>query len=248
METLPDKIHVLHVEDDEEFAELAAHFLERNGYELSVKTAGDAEEALGYLAEQSFDCVVSDYRMPGLSGIEFLEEIRDEHPDLPFVLFTGQGSEEVASEAISEGVSDYLQKQTGTEQFELLANRIRNAVEKKYAQSNYSELFEKISAGATIIDPETGAIEEANQRFAEMLDRDVEDVVGRRPAELSPDEPPFSHERASRLLRETEDEDTRTFEWKYLRDDGQEVWVEVTLTPTQLNDRDRMLAIVREIS
>jgi signal transduction histidine kinase len=54
--------------------------------------------------------------------------VRADYPDLPFILYTGRGSEEVASEAISAGATDYLQKQSGTEQCELLANRIRNAV------------------------------------------------------------------------------------------------------------------------
>lgn len=81
------------------------------------------------LADAEFDCVVSAHEMPGRNGIEFLELVREEYPDLPFVLFTGKGSEAVASDAISAGVTDYLQKGSGTEQYELLANRIVNAVD-----------------------------------------------------------------------------------------------------------------------
>lgn len=65
--------------------------------------------------------------MPGMNGIEFLESVRAIDEDLPFILFTGKGSEEVASEAISAGVTDYLQKQSGTDQYTILANRITNA-------------------------------------------------------------------------------------------------------------------------
>lgn len=54
--------------------------------------------------------------------------IRQHYPDLPFILFTGRGSEEIASDAIAVGVTDYLQKGTGTDQYEVLANRIENAV------------------------------------------------------------------------------------------------------------------------
>jgi DNA-binding NtrC family response regulator len=54
--------------------------------------------------------------MPGVDGLEFLASVREEYPDLPFILFTGKGSEEIASEAISRGVTDYLQKETGTDQ------------------------------------------------------------------------------------------------------------------------------------
>lgn len=53
--------------------------------------------------------------MPGLDGLDVLERVRGEYPDLPFILFTGKGSEEIASDAISKGVTDYLQKGGGTE-------------------------------------------------------------------------------------------------------------------------------------
>jgi GAF domain-containing protein len=75
--------------------------------------------------------VVSDYDMPGENGIEFLERVRSTYPDLSFGLFTGQGDEDVASEAISAGVSDYLQKGTGTEQYAVLADRVGNLVEQR---------------------------------------------------------------------------------------------------------------------
>jgi DNA-binding NtrC family response regulator len=124
-----EEIRVLHVDDEPEFAELVASYLERSERRLSVETATSASEGFDRLADTRFDCVVSDYDMPGRSGIEFLEAVQDEHPDLPFILYTGKGSEDVASEAISAGVTDYLQKRPGPDQYTLLANRIRNAVE-----------------------------------------------------------------------------------------------------------------------
>ncbi|MFB6303946.1 MAG: GAF domain-containing protein [Haloferacaceae archaeon] len=126
---MDESIRVLHVDDDADFAGLAATFLEREDDRFDVTTAADADEALDRLAEGAFDCVVSDYEMPGRDGIEFLEAVREGHPDLPFVLYTGRGSEEIASEAISAGVTDYIQKGGGTDQYTVLANRVANAVE-----------------------------------------------------------------------------------------------------------------------
>ena len=123
-------IRVLHVDDEPGFVEMAAKFLEREDSRLSVETATDTTEALDRLESDGFDCVVSDYDMPGRNGVEFLEAVRDRSPELPFVLFTGKGSEEVASEAISAGVTDYLQKEGGTEQYTILANRLVNVVER----------------------------------------------------------------------------------------------------------------------
>ena len=122
-------IRILHVDDDPDFAEMATTFVEREDDRFDIETATSADEGLARLSTADFDCVVSDYDMPGQSGIEFLEAVRGEHPALPFILYTGKGSEEVASDAISAGVTDYLHKQTGTGQYTVLANRIRNAVE-----------------------------------------------------------------------------------------------------------------------
>lgn len=125
---MTEQVRILHVDDDPAFADLAATVLERERAAFSVDTATQGTAGLDRLANAEYDCVVSDYDMPGLSGIEFLEGVRAEYPDLPFILFTGKGSEEVASEAISAGVTDYLQKGSASEQYALLANRIENAV------------------------------------------------------------------------------------------------------------------------
>ena len=124
-----DEIVVLHVDDEPDLAEMAAEFLEREDDRFTVETARSVEAALEELAGQDVDCIVSDYEMPGTDGIEFLEAVREDHPALPFVLYTGKGSEEIASEAIAAGVTDYLQKGTSLSQYAVLANRVTNAVE-----------------------------------------------------------------------------------------------------------------------
>jgi len=142
----PETIRVLHVDDEPDFGELVATFLEREDDRFVVESATSASEGLDRLDADEYDCVVSDYDMPGTDGIEFLEEIRCKHPQLPFVLFTGKGSEEVASDAISAGVTDYLQKNTGTDQYTVLANRIENAVGHFHAEQELerqNDLFRK---------------------------------------------------------------------------------------------------------
>jgi len=128
-------IRVLHVDDDLDLADLAAATLERDHDHIEVTTAASARDGLDVLAERSdaVDCVVSDYDMREMDGLDFLDAVRADYPDLPFILFTGTGSEEIASEAISAGVTDYLQK-GGTEVYPVLANRIENAVEQYRAR------------------------------------------------------------------------------------------------------------------
>lgn len=135
-----NNIFVLHVDDEPDITKLTATFLEREDARISVQTATSVDEGLKHLAESEIDCIVSDYQMPGMNGIEFLETVREDHPNLPFILYTGKGSEEVASQAISSGVTDYLQKETGTDDFTLLANRIVNGVESQRHEQRHKFL------------------------------------------------------------------------------------------------------------
>ncbi len=134
------QIDVLHVDDDKGLVEVSADFLEQQNDFLSVHTELSPSDGLEYLEENNVDCIVSDYDMPRKDGLEFLQIVRERYPNLPFILYTGKGSEQIASEAISKGVTDYLQKQTGTEQYELLANRIRNAVNQHRASQRAQQI------------------------------------------------------------------------------------------------------------
>ena len=143
MELSVDRITVLHVDDDSDFTDLTRAFLEERDGRFIVRTATSASEGLQHVSDD-VDCIVSDYDMPGQNGVEFLKRVRQEYSELPFILFTGKGSELVASDAISAGVTDYLQKQPGTNQYTLLANRIANSVgsyrSRQYLQQHKAEL------------------------------------------------------------------------------------------------------------
>ena len=159
----PEPIHILHVDDEPDFTDLAATYLQREDDRFSVHTERSASDGLDRLAEERFDCIISDYDMPGRDGIEFLEAVRDDHPELPFILFTGRGSEEVASEAISTGVTDYLQKDSGTDQYAILRNRVVNAVDRHRVDRESQRMRERMELALEVtdsvifeIDPETG--------------------------------------------------------------------------------------------
>ncbi|MFT4885081.1 MAG: PAS domain S-box-containing protein, partial [Natronomonas sp.] len=175
MSTATEPITVLHVEDDPEFAEVAKTFLEREDDRITVETATRPEAGLEFLVAHEVDCIVSDYDMPGTNGIEFLEAVRAEHPDLPFILYTGKGSEEVASDAISAGVTDYLQKETKSSQYTVLANRVINAVDQyrsKHAleasRKRLSLFFEESPLGVIEWDDDFEVVR-ANEAAEEIL-------------------------------------------------------------------------------
>jgi len=155
-------IHVLHVDDDPAFADLARASLARHAPGIVVHTETDPEAALASFSRM--DCVVSDYDMPGMNGLDLLRAVRERAPSIPFVLFTGKGSEEIASEAVSAGVTDYLQK-GGPEQYEVLANRIENAVARRRAERGFersNSLFDLVqrlsSVGGWELDVQTGRL------------------------------------------------------------------------------------------
>ncbi len=137
---MSDPIRVLHVEDDSEFAAMTAELLERQDDSITIESVRGASDALEELESREVDCIVSDYQMPGMDGIGLLETVRESHPDLPFILFTGEGSETVASSAIAAGVTDYLQKQVDGKQYELLAHRILNAVKQYRSKRRATDL------------------------------------------------------------------------------------------------------------
>ncbi|WP_336328286.1 hybrid sensor histidine kinase/response regulator [Halovenus sp. HT40] len=189
MNVLSDTVHVLHVDDEPDFAEMAATFLERENEQFVVETATAASEALDYVTENHVDCIISDYDMPDQNGIEFLEAVREECPGLPFILFTGKGSEEIASDAISAGVTDYLQKESGTSQYAVLANRIQNAVEAFTAQrerQRHLDAIETSQEGIAILDD--GRFRYVNEAYADLYGYDPEEMIGEHWELIYPDE------------------------------------------------------------
>ncbi|TKX77134.1 PAS domain S-box protein, partial [Halorubrum sp. SD626R] len=179
-------IRVLHVDDEPSFLDLAATYLERLDAEFRVRSETDVEAALDVLGDDTerIDCIVSDYEMPGADGLTFLERVRDRGFEVPFVLFTGKGSEEIASEAISAGATDYIQKQAGSDQYAVLANRVRNAVDQHRARRALAASEERLSRYieqsplGTIEYDETFQIERVNPAGEEILGYDESELVG----------------------------------------------------------------------
>lgn len=144
---MSNSIRVLHVDDQPSFGDLVAEFLERERDRIEVLTETHPKDAFERLSEDPsrIDCLVSDHDMPGQTGIELLEDVRSEYPDLPFILYTGKGSEEIASEAISAGVTDYLQKGSDASQYAVLANRIENAVSQYRTKQEAEQTRKRLS-------------------------------------------------------------------------------------------------------
>jgi PAS domain S-box-containing protein len=109
---------------------------------IEVETHTDAASVLDRLATGGVDCVVAEYELPDTDGLALLERVREAHPDLPFVLFTGRGDETVASEALSAGATDYVERTGDAEAYAVLTNRVESAVE-RYRSERAAEYTER---------------------------------------------------------------------------------------------------------
>ena len=152
-------IHVLYVDDEPALLELTKLFLEQSG-EFSVDTVVSAREAVGILRDLHYDAIISDYQMPGMNGIEFLQHVRQSGNTIPFIVFTGKGREEVVIEAINSGADSYLQKGGNPRaQFAELAEKIRQIVRRSRAEralregeARYRAIFQNASDIIRVLD------------------------------------------------------------------------------------------------
>jgi len=128
---MSENISVLHVGDNPGSGAEAATHLERQDDRFTVETVTSPTEGMDRLAADDIDCVISQYDLPDEDGIEFLDTVREAYPDLPFILVTDDGSEAVASDAISAGATDYVRKDEDVDQYDALADRIREAVRQR---------------------------------------------------------------------------------------------------------------------
>ena len=103
-----ESISVLIVEDDADFRDSSARWMQRKGHDVAAAASG--AEALSLCSRQDFDVGVFDMNMPGMSGIELLQRIRDESIDIEVIILTGQGTIETTVQAMKMGASDYLTK------------------------------------------------------------------------------------------------------------------------------------------
>jgi PAS domain S-box-containing protein len=169
-------LRLLVVDDDVTYADMAAEWLGLEG--LTVECVESAAEALTEL-EDSFDCVVSDYDMPKMDGLEFLAAVRRRGVDVPFVMHTGHGNEALASEAIAAGVTDYVPKGFSQAHFATLAARIRLAVERVRTERRFRAVFTQ-GFDAMLVANEDGYYVDANPMAERIMGLPREELLGKR--------------------------------------------------------------------
>ena len=221
-------IRVLHVDDDPSQLQIAKLILERTDPNLHVETAEDPLEALRRITHEHVDCIVTDYRMPDLNGIQLATKIR-QHTDTPIILYTGQGSEELAEEAFAIGVDDYIRKEPDPSHYQILAKRIRTAVDKHRAEShlqkseeNYRNVVDHANQGIIVI--QDGILRFVNPRITEMTEYTPEETLGKPFIDyLHPED---RHE-ALETYMNRDPSGTTFYPFRIIAKNGDVLWIEV---------------------
>ncbi|WP_319580125.1 PAS domain S-box protein [uncultured Methanospirillum sp.] len=179
------ELFILYVDDEALLLDITSLYLKSLG--LRVDTAESGRQALKKINETRYDAIVSDYQMPEMDGITLLKEIRIIYPEIPFILFTGRGREEVVIQAIECGADFYLQKGGSPRpQYTELSHKIRTAVQQRRASAALRESEARfnqvaLSAGEWIWEiDETGLFRYCNSAVEQILGYKPEELVGQK--------------------------------------------------------------------
>lgn len=147
MSNEPSKRRVLVLDDEPALCALLSERLTMEGYDC--KTCSSGEEALAVMQREPFDVVISDIRMPGMSGMEFLAESHQRHPHSAYVMVTAEDDLRVAIQAMKQGAADYLVKPI---QLESLLASVQRALDVKRMETeleNYRRNLEEMVEART---------------------------------------------------------------------------------------------------
>jgi PAS domain S-box-containing protein len=239
------EIRVLHVDDDPNQFEFIKFFLNQADPILNVNCVGTPTDVFRELETGNYDCLVTDFQMPLMDGITLASKVREKH-STPIILYTGQGSEEVAESAFTIGVDDYIRKEMDPSHYQVLAKRIRHVVEKKRAETLYQSAIEGIRDGMCIVVGQT--IVYANQIQADIFGaKSPADILDTEALSyVHPDD--LERAQAKMIQASTGVIDPPFMKYKILRKNGETVDVEALTSIIKYNGTDAFLVLTRDLT
>lgn len=166
----PCKPTILLVDDDPLISRLLSEKLSSDGFACRSCSSGD--EALTTLGQETFDAIISDLQMPGISGLQLLEQVRIKYPRSAFLMATGMDDVRVGIQAMKQGADDYLVKPF---QLEAVLASVQRALEKKRLElevENYRQNLEQM------VDQRTKQLQKAMKRIESTYDQTIESLGG----------------------------------------------------------------------
>lgn len=247
---MPKVLHALCVEDVPEDAELYLRVLQDAGYQVTADVVSSREEFASKLESGSYDVVLSDYRMPGWSGAEALEDLKRSAQDIPFLLVTGTIGEEVAAEFIKQGAADYILKDQPTR----LPAALRRALEEKALREERVRVEESLKLFRLLVDQSNDSIQVVDLQTMRFLDVNAqacmslgytrEELLSMRVYDIDPTVDESVRARLDNTLRKS---GSAVFQTLQRRKDGSTFPVEVSMKYVHL-DRSYVVCAIRDIT
>lgn len=177
-------IRVLYADSDPDGADAVVEGLERANAAITVTRAVDVDDARAALAAERFRCIVSRYDLADGNGVELLRTVRERYGGVPFVLLVGGGSERIASDAISAGVTEYLRVEDADDRCGALATKIEAVVDPD--ESGASPCHADRTSAARVPEP-------IHELAEQIVDADTEREVSAAAEDTLRDWPSIAH-------------------------------------------------------
>ncbi len=250
-------VSILHVDDDLSFLEISKQILEINS-RFEVDTASSVEEAFQKMKQKKYEAIISDYEMPNQNGLMFLKILREQQNDVPFLLFTGKGREDVAIKALNLGSDAYINKSGDPETvYGELSDALLKAIERKSSKMlladselKYRKLVEDISQGLIIVEGPSPHIVFVNPATETMTGFSRQELFSFSPIEIANLVHPDNREVfLNRLIKRFAGEEIASFyEFRGIRKDGSMTWLEVRSSLIEYNGQPAVQGIFLDIT
>lgn len=189
----PDRVktslRILNLEDNERDADLNQAMISARWPKCKLRRVDTREDFLAALEEGNFDLILSDYTMPGFSGMDALTLAHEKHPEIPFLFVSGTIGEDTAIEALKNGATDYVLKHRLMRLIPVVDRALHEADERaereraeeamRQSEHKYRVLFESLGDAAFLVDEESGRVLDVNPRAGEMLGYQRGDMLSR---------------------------------------------------------------------
>ncbi len=184
--TEPQKLDLLLVEDTEDDAQLLLRQLKQGGYDVAYDRVQSADGVAAAIGKKAWDIVISDYNMPGFTGVDALKIVRERDGDTPFIFISGTMGEETAVAALRAGAQDYLIKGKTARLPSVIERELREARDRRarrIVDNKLRQLSRAVeqSANFILITDAEGVIEYVNPGFEKATGYTGAELAGRAP-------------------------------------------------------------------
>lgn len=165
--------NILIIEDEQAIRRVLRNILSEESKDFNVDDAENGKMGLDKMAQQSYDLVLCDIKMPGMDGIEVLDRIAAEYPDTAVVMISGHGDIETAVDCIKKGAYDFISKPPDLNR---LLNTVRNALDRKQLATEVKVLKKKVSKKYEMIGS-SGALTEVREMIEKVAPTDARVLI-----------------------------------------------------------------------